>query len=218
MGTSRFNRPMLRRHRAGGEGDEDGNPPSPSPGPCTLDTTVVLDVDTRFDPTATVVAAIAHLHAEVGDMVTLRSDGAHAVRRIALRTQDDELTSSVLSAIRAIPGVAIQNVSDAAIDRHKGGKIKQTSRVALHTAEDLRHIYTPGVARVATAIRNRPARALELHLASTAPRRGLVSLFGRRLPVRVFRRLAARDGKPRRRYCRWLAGRHSGRLCHSHHP
>ncbi len=45
-----------------------------------IDTTVVLDVDSRFGPTAALVAAVADLGAEVGDMMTLVVDDAWSRR------------------------------------------------------------------------------------------------------------------------------------------
>ena len=153
---------MLPRHRADAEAAE-LDPPSPSAiVPCSVDSTVVLGIDAHWDAIAALVAAIVRLGAEVGDIATLQSDGVHAVRRVALRTRNDEHTDAVLGAVRAMPGVAIQSLSDVTLERHRGGKIRQTSRIPLGSVDDLRHVYTPGVARVAAAIREQPERALEL--------------------------------------------------------
>ena len=154
-------RPVLRTHRTR-VADKHGQSALPSTLLCSVDTTVVLRVDTRFDPTAALAVGVTDLGAQLGDVVTLHTDKAHAVRRVALRTRDATHTSGVLAVIRAIPGVTIQRVSDPVMDCHKGGKITQSSRVSLRTVDELRRIYTPGVARVATAIRDRPALALKL--------------------------------------------------------
>jgi malate dehydrogenase (oxaloacetate-decarboxylating) len=129
---------------------------------CSVDTNVVLRVGAGHDCTVALAVAVADLGGQIGDLVTLCSDHVQAMRQVALRTRDDAHTSAVLAAIQRIPGVTIHGVSDAIMDCHRGGKIKQASRAPLRTEEDLRRVYTPGVARVATAIRERPARALEL--------------------------------------------------------
>ena len=159
MNANGTKRSLHRTHRPRISADPDASSPSSA---CSVDSTIVLRVDTNRHRTAALAAVVAELEAHLGDVVTLHADDVHAVRRVGVRTRDDAHTTLVLTAIRAIPGITIQTVSDAVIDCHRGGKIKQTSRIPLRTVEDLRHIYTPGVARVATAIRNRPAWALEL--------------------------------------------------------
>jgi malate dehydrogenase (oxaloacetate-decarboxylating) len=53
-------------------------------------------------------------------------------------------------------------MDDRVFEIHTGGKIGQASRVPLLTEADLQRVYTPGVARVAAAIHEAPARAWEL--------------------------------------------------------
>ena len=44
-------------------------------------------------------------------------------------------------------------------DRHRGGKIEMVSKVPLDSVQELRDLYTPGVARVSLAIQQDPAKA-----------------------------------------------------------
>lgn len=53
-------------------------------------------------------------------------------------------------------------MTDPVFAAHQGGKIAQVSRVSLRSIEDLEQVYTPGVARVATAIRDEPTRAWDM--------------------------------------------------------
>ncbi len=48
---------------------------------------------------------------------------------------------------------------DPAFDMHVGGKMELTARMALNGPEELSLAYTPGVARVCTAIHEDPALA-----------------------------------------------------------
>ena len=50
--------------------------------------------------------------------------------------------------------------TDRALLRHEGGKITSTPNAPVRTVQDMRDVYTPGVARVCLAIAERPgARA-----------------------------------------------------------
>ena len=161
MGQDGFKRPVPHAHRTRVVDTRCDSAPA-RVAPCSVDTTLILHVDARLDSTAALALGVADLDAQLGDLVTLHADAARAVRRVELRTRDAAHTTAVLAAIRAIPGVSILQASDTVLDCHQGGKIMQTSRMSLRTADDLRRIYTPGVARVASAICDCPARALEL--------------------------------------------------------
>ena len=68
----------------------------------------------------------------------------------------------VVNAVRALEGVKVSSVSDRTFLMHKGGKIEITPKIAIKTRDDLSMAYTPGVARVCSAIhedpRKRPGR------------------------------------------------------------
>lgn len=64
--------------------------------------------------------------------------------------------------MRSVPGVRIIHVSDRTFLMHLGGKIEIKGRVPLKTRDDLSMVYTPGVARVCTAIRKDPEKAYAL--------------------------------------------------------
>jgi malate dehydrogenase (oxaloacetate-decarboxylating) len=127
-----------------------------------VDAAVVVRVDAGHDRLARIAVALADEGAELGEVTSVRAEDSHALRRLSLRTLDDAHTERVVGALRAIPGVAVLEVTDPVLDCHRGGKIAQRSRIALRDNDDLRRVYTPGVARVALTIRDAPAWALEL--------------------------------------------------------
>ena len=82
-----------------------------------------------------------------------------------------DITCNALSADHAnditdrlgeMPGVQVRKISDRTFLVHLGGKIEVSSRVALTNRDDLSRAYTPGVARVCTAIAENPEDARRL--------------------------------------------------------
>jgi malate dehydrogenase (oxaloacetate-decarboxylating) len=131
-------------------------------GPYAVDTKLVVRLRQHPNQLATLTRAIADQDALVTSISTVHTEEDEAVQEIMLQTHDETHTSRVLDAVRLVPGAAIESSTDSVFECHRGGKIGQKSRVRLQSLSDLRHIYTPGVARVCTAIQQRPERAWEL--------------------------------------------------------
>jgi malate dehydrogenase (oxaloacetate-decarboxylating) len=92
----------------------------------------------------------------------------HAVRRHQDKTvwevtieMDEDADRSLYDKINALDNAKIIGKSDRVFDRHKGGKIEMVSKVPLDAIQQLRDLYTPGVARVSLAIQKDPAKAYE---------------------------------------------------------
>src|SRR4029453_14203704 len=67
-----------------------------------------------------------------------------------------------VAAVHALPGVEVEHVSDRTFLLHLGGKIEMASKSPLKTRDDLSMAYTPGVARVCTAIAEDVAKVWNL--------------------------------------------------------
>jgi len=96
-------------------------------------------------------------------------EGLNAVRRLDKDTiweitieYDDSLdVNQVIEQIDQLAETKMVGKSDRVFNRHKGGKIQTTSRIAINTLEILRDVYTPGVARVCEAIKASPEKIKE---------------------------------------------------------
>lgn len=96
-------------------------------------------------------------------------EGLNAVRRLDKDTiweitieYDDTLDiDDVIEQINQLPETKMVGKSDRVFNRHKGGKIQTTSRIAINSLEILRDVYTPGVARVCEAIKENPEKIKE---------------------------------------------------------
>ncbi len=123
----------------------------------------VLEVRLRHRPgqLAKLAQAIADQSGLLSDITTIRIGEHDTVREVTVETEDEAQTKRVLDAVRAVDGVELLGTVDRVFAAHKGGKIHSTSRVELRQLRDLRYIYTPGVARVSTAIQQNPELAWE---------------------------------------------------------
>jgi malate dehydrogenase (oxaloacetate-decarboxylating) len=97
--------------------------------------------------TALDVTASGHERIQV-DVTCAATSAAHA----------DEL----VAALKLVSGVTIGKVSDRTFLVHLGGKLEVKSKVPIRNRDDLSLVYTPGVARVCTAIAENPEDARRL--------------------------------------------------------
>ena len=102
---------------------------------------------------------VGELGALVGDIETRYIGRDHFVRDVTLSVYDEAHLDEVLVAIRKETDTEITDVKDLVFERHLGGKIRTVSATEVERLEDLRYIYTPGVARVCRAIEADPALA-----------------------------------------------------------
>jgi malate dehydrogenase (oxaloacetate-decarboxylating) len=114
-------------------------------------------------------SAIGRLTTAVGEsgaIVTavdvVDSDHLSLVADVTCDTADAAHADQVVSAINALPGVAVRKVSDRTFLLHLGGKIEVSPKVSLRTRDELSRAYTPGVARVCLAIAENPEDARRL--------------------------------------------------------
>src|SRR5690606_29683455 len=73
----------------------------------------------------------------------------------------DEHVKRLADELRGLEGVEFIGVTDRTFELHRGGKIRVASRSPLRTRDQLSMAYTPGVARVCTAVHERPELAYD---------------------------------------------------------
>lgn len=124
--------------------------------------TARLHVEAR--PTA--VSELTSAIEQTGGIVTALDVTASGHERITVdvtcATRGEEHAAQIVEALRALPGVDVERVSDRTFLMHLGGKLSIESKVPLRNRDDLSMAYTPGVARVCEAIAARPDDARRL--------------------------------------------------------
>src|SRR3954449_1015385 len=111
---------------------------------------------------ASVASAIGAEGAILGAIDLVRVDQRGVTRDVTVACVDAQHGERVVSAVRALDGINVLSVSDRTFLMHKGGKIEVTPKVAIKTRDDLSMAYTPGVARVSSAIHDDPESAWTL--------------------------------------------------------
>ena len=109
---------------------------------------------------AKVLQVIADAGLTIDHLQALRREQGRTLWEITLE-MDEEADRSLYGRIDALPIARFVGKSDRVFDRHRGGKIRTQSAIAITTQQVLRDIYTPGVARVCLAIQKDPAQAFE---------------------------------------------------------
>jgi malate dehydrogenase (oxaloacetate-decarboxylating) len=84
------------------------------------------------------------------------------VRDVTVLANDAVHLEEIAGAMRAVEGVEVEHVSDRTFLAHLGGKIEIQGKIPLKTRDDLSMAYTPGVARISSAIAEDPAKAWNL--------------------------------------------------------
>src|SRR5919202_4013173 len=124
--------------------------------------TMRLELPQRAGSFARVAAAIGEEGAMLGAIDLVRIDRGQVVRDVTVACVDAAHSERVVAAVRGIEGVSVASVSDRTFLMHKGGKIEVVPKVAIRTRDDLSMAYTPGVARVSSAIHDDPESAWAL--------------------------------------------------------
>jgi malate dehydrogenase (oxaloacetate-decarboxylating) len=111
---------------------------------------------------AQVAAAIGTEGAILGAIDLVRVDQRGVTRDVTIACVDAAHGERVVNAVKALEGVKVSSVSDRTFLMHKGGKIEIVGKVPIKTRDDLSMAYTPGVARVSSAIAEDPEAAWAL--------------------------------------------------------
>lgn len=109
-----------------------------------------------------VTSAIGDAGGSIGAIDIVEAGFDHLVRDITIAAGNDLHAQQIVEAVKAVPDVTLINFSDRVFLLHIGGKIEIKSKIPIQTRADLSRAYTPGVARVCTAIAEDPAKAFTL--------------------------------------------------------
>jgi malate dehydrogenase (oxaloacetate-decarboxylating) len=118
--------------------------------------TLRAHLDDRPGAFADLARAIADAGGLLGAIDLVRVERGTKVRDVTVLAGDADHIDRIVAAARDVPGVDVDHVSDRTFLMHLGGKIEVVGKAPLKTRDDLSMAYTPGVARVSTAIAEDP--------------------------------------------------------------
>ena len=133
--------------------------PSPSPGYAI---TVRVDVPSSSTATTGLAAAVSHAGGALTALDVVESHADHLVVDVTCDATDVDHADTIRAALAEVDGVTVRKVSDRTFLLHLGGKLEVNPKVPLKHRDDLSRAYTPGVARVCTAIAENPEDARRL--------------------------------------------------------
>ena len=125
-----------------------------------------ITVRLEFAAQSSAVSLITSTIEELGATVTALDVSASGPERmradVTVLTAGNDHAKQVVEALRDLPSVELGKVSDRTFLAHIGGKLTIESKHPIRHRDDLSLIYTPGVARVVTAIAENPEDARRL--------------------------------------------------------
>ena len=124
-----------------------------------LDCTYRVQSPHRAGQLALVCGAIAEERGLIGDIVTVNIGRDASIREITVEVRDSDHADAVARRLGAVDGVRVLWHRDRAMIAHEGGKLTIDPTRVVRSVQDMRDIYTPGVARVCLAIAEDPRLA-----------------------------------------------------------
>jgi malate dehydrogenase (oxaloacetate-decarboxylating) len=106
--------------------------------------------------------AIGEAGGLLGAIDLVRVERGTKIRDVTVLANDAAHMDLIATAVHEVHGVEVVNVSDRTFLMHLGGKIEIALKSPLKTRDDLSMAYTPGVARVSSAIAADPTKVWNL--------------------------------------------------------
>ncbi len=124
-----------------------------------LDCTYRVQIRHHAGQLARVAQAIADGEGLIGDVVTVSLGREHTVRDITVEVRDIAQSDRIAELLGSLDDVNVLWHQDRALLRHVGGKLRIEACWPVRTVQEMRDVYTPGVARVCMAIARQPELA-----------------------------------------------------------
>jgi malate dehydrogenase (oxaloacetate-decarboxylating) len=130
--------------------------------PVAADYTYRLRIEHRPGQLARVMESIAEAGGLVGEVRTCKLTRQFSVRELTVVVEDVDAAGELSDRLGAIDSVEVEDAFDRALAAHEGGKLTIDPVRPVEGVQDMRDVYTPGVARACEAIRDDPDAARRL--------------------------------------------------------
>jgi malate dehydrogenase (oxaloacetate-decarboxylating) len=108
-----------------------------------------------------VTAAITRAGASIVAVDAVGARGERTLREITVECSSVEHRGQVIRAVQGVRGAELVEITDRTFEVHRRGKIHTGLNIPLKSRDDLSMAYTPGVARVCTAISENRQKAFK---------------------------------------------------------
>src|SRR3954464_13713293 len=123
--------------------------------------TIRVEIGNKPGMLGRVAGAIGAAGGVIGAVDIVDLSAHKLVRDITVDAAGPEQWGAITAALDQLEDVSVVDTTDRTFLMHLGGKIEQRNKHALTTRDDLSMAYTPGVARVCTAIAEDPEKAFQ---------------------------------------------------------
>ena len=114
--------------------------------------TIRVEGEPSSNPVAEITTIVTKEEATITALDVVESLHDKVVVDVTCDTMNSEHAERIAAALERSPFLRVRKVSDRTFLLHLGGKLEVQSKVPLKTRDDLSRAYTPGVARICTAI------------------------------------------------------------------
>jgi malate dehydrogenase (oxaloacetate-decarboxylating) len=118
---------------------------------------LLIESEHRPGSLAKVLQVIGECGLVVEHLNAVRRDQDKTIWEITLE-MDQDVDYGLYERLNELPNAKLLGKSDRVFNRHLGGKIRMVAKTPIETLQQLRDIYTPGVARVCLAIQKEPEK------------------------------------------------------------
>ncbi len=108
-----------------------------------------------------VTSAITRADGAIVAVDTVEAGGESTLRQITVECHSIDHRGRVITAVQDVRDVRVVEITDRTFELHRGGKIHTGLATPLKTRDDLSMAYTPGVARVCSAIAENRQKAFK---------------------------------------------------------
>jgi malate dehydrogenase (oxaloacetate-decarboxylating) len=108
-----------------------------------------------------VTAAITRAGGSIVAVDTVDAKGDHTLREITVECSGVEHRGHVITAVQSVRAAKVVEITDRTFEVHRSGKIHTGLNIPVKSRDDLSMAYTPGVARVCSAIAENRQKAFK---------------------------------------------------------
>src|SRR4051794_2678558 len=120
-----------------------------------------VEIDHRPGMLGRVATAIGEAGGSIGSVDLIGIEGGQTLREITVETAGEDHAQQIFDAVNTVDGARAVDITDRTFQMHVGGKIETRIKHPVRTRDDLSRAYTPGVARVCTAIHDDRSKAFQ---------------------------------------------------------
>ena len=126
-----------------------------------IDYTFRLRQAHRSGQIARIAGAIADAEGLIGDIETINLTRRQSIREVTVECRDEHHANEIAEKLKETDGVTVLWCRNRALMKHEGGKLTIEPVRRVETVQQMRDVYTPGVAQACLAIADDAAKATD---------------------------------------------------------